>query len=272
VISLDGKVAVVTGAAGGIGAATARLLSTAGAAVVISDINIDGAQAVAEDIRSQGGTAEAVRTDISSEAEVRALIEKVEQTFGRLDILDNNAGILGPALGADLGIISMDVEVWDRAYAVNCRGTMLVTKHALPLMIRGGGGSIINIASTGAAWGQPRSSAYGTTKAAIVALTKYIAVQHRKDGIRCNTISPGMIGTDAAKEIWKTSPLAAEANARMTRLGEPLDLANAVLFLASTLSEFITGQHLTVDGGLSAGSPLLIARTTTTQPAPNTNK
>ena len=259
-ISLADKVAVVTGAAGGIGAATARLLSTAGAAVVISDINIDGAKAVAEEIRSQGGTAQAVRADISSEAEVRELIEKVEQTFGRLDVLDNNAGILGPALGADLGIISMDVEVWDRAYAVNCRGTMLVTKHALPLMIRGGGGSIINIASTGAAWGQPRSSAYGTTKAAVVVLTRYIAIQHRKDGIRRNAISPGMIGTDAAKEIWKTSPLAAEADARMMRLGEPLDLARAVLFLASELSEFVTGQLLSVDGGLSAGSPLLLAR------------
>jgi NAD(P)-dependent dehydrogenase (short-subunit alcohol dehydrogenase family) len=101
VISLADKVAVVTGAAGGIGAATARLLSTAGAAVVISDINIDRAKAVAEEIRSQGGTAQAVRTDISSEAEVKELIEKVEQTFGRLDVLDNNAGILGPALGAN---------------------------------------------------------------------------------------------------------------------------------------------------------------------------
>jgi NAD(P)-dependent dehydrogenase (short-subunit alcohol dehydrogenase family) len=271
VISLEDKVAVVTGAAGGIGAATARLLSTAGAAVVVSDINIEGAHAVAEEIRSQGGTAEAVRTDISSEAEVRELIEKVDQTFGKLDILDNNAGILGPALGADLGIISMDVDVWDRAYAVNCRGTMLVTKHGLPLMIRGGGGSIINIASTGAAWGQPRSSAYGTTKAAVVALTRYTAVQHLKDGIRCNAISPGMIGTDSAKEIWKKGTLADEANARMMRLGEPLDLARAVLFLASELSEFLTGQLLSVDGGLSAGSPLLVARATTPPTRPNTN-
>jgi NAD(P)-dependent dehydrogenase (short-subunit alcohol dehydrogenase family) len=256
-ISLEGKVALITGAAGGIGAATARLLSTAGAAVVISDVNIDGANSVADEIRSAGGTAEAIRTDISSEAEVKEMIEKVDRTFGRLDILDNNAAILGPALGADLGVMSMDMEVWDRAYAVNCRGTMLVTKHSLPLMIRGGGGSIINLGSMSGVVPLSRVFTYSATKAAVHNLSKNLAREWATQKVRVNTLVPGFFPAEQNRKLLFNedgSPTARAASilghTPMARFGKAEELNGAVIFLASrAASGFVTGIDLKVDGG-----------------------
>jgi NAD(P)-dependent dehydrogenase (short-subunit alcohol dehydrogenase family) len=253
-ISLKGKVAIVTGAASGIGAATAKLLASAGAAVMIADLNLEGAKAVVDEIRADGQTAEAVRADVSEEDEVRGLIEATRASFGRLDILDNNAGLLGSP--NDLDVVRMDVDLWDRFFAVNTRGPMLMCKHAIPLMIEGGGGSIINIASSGTSWGNARSTAYYCSKNAVIALTRFVAMQHIKDGIRCNTVSPGMVGSESARQMWKQRGLQDAIDVRLMRDGEALDLARVVLFLASELSEFMTGQLLTVDGGLTAGSPL----------------
>ena len=271
-ISLKGKVAIVTGAASGIGAATAKLLASAGAAVLIADLNLEGANAVVDEIRADGQTAEAVRADVSEEDEVRGLIEATRASFGRLDILDNNAGLLGSP--DDLDVVRMDVDLWDRFFAVNTRGPMLMCKHAVPLMIEGGGGSIINIASSGTSWGNARSTAYYCSKNAVIALTRFVAMQHLKDGIRCNTVSPGMVGSESARQLWKQRGLQDAIDVRLMRDGESLDLARVVLFLASELSEFMTGQLLTVDGGLTAGSPLFpethaALQLTNPRPAPN---
>ena len=253
--SLDGKVALVTGAAGGLGAATARLLAEAGATVVIADINRTGAEEVATEINAAGGAAFGHCVDVSEEDDVRRLMDEIGQSFGQLDVLDNNAALVG-AGNQDLDVATMDVAVWDRMFAINVRGPMLMTKHALPLMIQGGGGSIINIASSAAGWGDARSTAYGTSKAAIVGFTRYVAMQYLHDNVRCNAISPGMIGSETAKEIWDQSGLTETVAVRLLRFGEPLDIARGVLFLASEQSDFMTGQLLKVDGGFSAGSPI----------------
>jgi NAD(P)-dependent dehydrogenase (short-subunit alcohol dehydrogenase family) len=253
-IRLEGRVAVVTGAASGIGATTAKLLAAAGATVCIADVNVDGAELVAKEIVADGGEAVGLPVDIGDETATIALVDAVREQFGRLDILDNNAALVGPFMARDIDLLDLDVEVWDRTFSVDARGTMLMVKHALPLMISSGGGSIINIAAGAATWGDARSTSYGSAKAAVASLTRYIAVQHLRDGIRCNALAPGVIYTQH-NTATVSDALSIEVDARQLRRGEPLDIARVVLFLASDMSSFMTGQLLRVDGGLSAGSP-----------------
>jgi NAD(P)-dependent dehydrogenase (short-subunit alcohol dehydrogenase family) len=148
--------------------------------------------------------------------------------------------------------------VWDRTFAVNARGTMLVARGALPLMLETGGGSIINIASAAGLWGDVRSTAYGSSKAAVIGLTRYIAAQHMNSGLRCNAIAPGVIATPAAGVL--PPPVMETVTRHQMRLGEPEDIAGVVLFLASDLSAFVTGQVITVDGGLLVHSPMMPER------------
>jgi NAD(P)-dependent dehydrogenase (short-subunit alcohol dehydrogenase family) len=253
---LKGKVAIVTGSASGIGAGTARVLAGAGAAVVVADIDIQKAERQAAAIRQSGGQARSVHADVADEASVRALVAETVDAFGGLDVVHNNAA--ATALGRAEAQLIEDarVEDWETTFRVNVIGTMLVTKHAIPRMLERGGGSIINMSSGAALHGDLGHVAYGASKAAVVAFTKYVATQYGKRGIRSNAIAPGMIITPDNKHIHGGATANLMIRHHLTpRLGRPDDIAQAVLFLASDDSAFITGQLISVDGGSSAHAP-----------------
>lgn len=254
---LEGRVAIVTGAASGIGRATASALARAGAAVLIADLQGESAEAAAQEIQAEGGVARSQQTDVGEEASVIEMVEVACSHFGRLDILHNNAADSDPSLMArDLEIIDMDTEVWDRAQRVNLRGPMLGCKHAIPRMLEQGGGVIVNTSSAAALVGDVARPAYGASKAGLDALTRYVATLYGKRGIRCNSIAPGVIATPALAANVPPEQLAVyERNHLSPRLGSPADIARVVVFLASEDAAFITGQTLCVDGGLLVHHP-----------------
>jgi NAD(P)-dependent dehydrogenase (short-subunit alcohol dehydrogenase family) len=252
---LAGTVSIVTGAPGGLGLATARILLELGSTVVAagrpgSDFSalLEGAPDARLDIRE---------VDISSEDSVVELLGAVRATHGRLDVLDNNAGVTDKA-AFDFDVVNMDVAMWDEIQSVNVRGTMLMCKHAVPLMIESGGGSIINISSDQALSGDMMTVAYGTSKAGVNALTRFVAAAYGKHGIRCNTVSPGLIATDT---MLATMPKQIQQifidNCLIQRLGDPADVAEMVAFLASKRASYITGQVIQVDGGVLAHLPTM---------------
>jgi NAD(P)-dependent dehydrogenase (short-subunit alcohol dehydrogenase family) len=251
---LESRVAIVTGGGGGIGGATARALASEGAAVLVVDIDESSAALVAESIHSSGGTAAAFRADLSNEAEAMAAVAEANGRFGRLDVLHNNAALTdSDFLSADTAVTELSVEVWERTLAVNLRSQMLMCKHAVPIMVEVGGGSIINMSSGASLKGDRTRTAYGVSKAGVNALTMYVATSHGKKGIRANTILPGLIITDAVRAHLKESMLASLGKAVLTRsVGQPEDIADVVVFLASDESRYITGQMIAVDGGMSA--------------------
>lgn len=252
---LDGKVAIITGAAGGIGSQTARTLADAGARVVLSDLPGVGVQALADSISKDGHEAVAYEGDVTDEAVAYNLMRVTRDAFGRLDVLDNNAGVT--TLGSrDTVVTEMDVEIWDYVLAVNLRGPMLMCKHAIPLMLKNGGGSIINISSGMSLFGDDAYTAYSASKAALNALTRSIATAYGKCGIRCNAIAPGVIlhGASVSGGLPKRKEVM-ESNAMTPRLGEPKDIAAMVAFLASEEAGFLTGQVISIDGGHSAHQP-----------------
>lgn len=248
---LQGRVAVVTGT-GGIGEASARRLAADGADVVIGDINVENAGAIAEDIAAKGGKARASRVDISDEASVVAFFEDIGRVNGRLDVLHNNAAdTRGEQMARDMGIAQMPVEVWDQAFHVNTRGTMLMTKHAIPLMLANKRGSIINTSSGAALRGDLYGPAYASSKAAINCLTLYTATQYGKQGIRCNVVSPGLVVTPNVHLSNSGEQLDRIRKHKLTPyLGEPDDIAAAVSYLASDEARFVTAQIMVVDGGI----------------------
>jgi len=254
---LSGKVAAVTGAASGIGRATAHALARAGAAVVVADLDDTGARRVAGEIADDGGRAVAIRTDVAREAEIRAMVEAAVAEFGGLDILHNNAAAASPALmSRDRDIVSMEVEVWDQTFAVNLRGPMLGCKHAIPVMIARGGGVIVNTSSVSGLTGDLSRPAYGASKGGIEALTLNVATQYGKQGIRCNAIAPGVMETPALIANVSPEDIALYRRNHLTpRLGLPEDVAATVVFLASPGAAFITGQTIRVDGGLLSHHP-----------------
>src|SRR5437879_9385438 len=192
---LEGKIALITGGAGGIGAATGRRLTQEGATVVLADIDFDRALAVAAEI---GGEASAVRYDAEDVETIRAMVATTVERHGRLDILHNNAAITASAIQRqDTTAADIPLEIWDRVMAVNLRGYLAASKHAIPEMLANGGGAIINTASGSALAGDLVRIAYGTSKAGILAMTRYIATQHGRQGIRCNAVAPGLILTEA---------------------------------------------------------------------------
>lgn len=253
---LRGRVAIVTGAGGegGIGACTAKLLAEAGAQVVLADLGNTQLEQIGAELVRDGLDVSHCVTDISDERSVASLIRFTQQKYRRLDILDNNAASQGQP--EDRDVISMPAALWDQIMGVNARGTMLACKHALPLMMAGGGGSIINISSGTSSAGDFYATAYAASKGAINTLTRYVATQYGARGIRCNALVLGLIATPVLEKVMPQPLRDIFRDNKLTgRLGEPHDVAEMVVFLASDRSRYITGQLLPIDGGFYAHTP-----------------
>jgi NAD(P)-dependent dehydrogenase (short-subunit alcohol dehydrogenase family) len=249
-----GKVAVVTGGAGGIGYSTTRLLIERGARVAVADIALDRAIAVAEMF---GDQAVAVPLDLGDRSSIESAVAKAVDHFGRLDVLVNNAAYLHPEVAErDLDIERADPDLWDKTFAVNVRGTMLACRAALPHIVAAGGGAVVNTVSGLGTRGHIIQTAYAASKAALIQLTRSIAASHGRRGVRCNSVAPGMTMTDTVRAAF---PLRlrqlTEQETLMNRLGEPEDIAEAIVFLASDAARNITGQCLLSDGGYTSHIP-----------------
>jgi len=244
---LQGKVALVTGGASGIGAATARRFAAEGALVVVADIDAEGAERVAGEI---GAQATAVRGDIAAADDAAALVRHAVERFGRLDIVHNNA-----ASGAAGRIADIDPGAWDRTIAVNLSGHFFVTRAALPVMLEGGGGVFVNMATAVAVVVEEGIGAYAAAKAGVIALTRQVAVEYGRRGIRANCICPGAVATPptlAFISAVKGVRARIEAASPLRRIAQPEELASVVVFLASEEASFINGATIMVDGGATA--------------------
>jgi NAD(P)-dependent dehydrogenase (short-subunit alcohol dehydrogenase family) len=256
-MTLGGKVAIVTAAGSGIGRASAMTMAARGASVLVTDIRPDGAVAVAAEIVAAGGKATAMAVDVEQPEQLREMVAKGIATYGRLDILHNNAALLDAKFSAnDVGLMTLNVKSWDRFMAVNLRSVMLACQAAVPEMLKAGGGSIINTSSTLGLLADMQFPAYGTSKAAIIGLTRYIATEFGKRGIRCNAVAPALILTPMVLNTMPPKLIKAHEEAALTPfVGQAQDVANAVAFLASDDARFITGHVLPVDGGTTAHLP-----------------
>ena len=256
---VSGKVAIVTGGASGIGEACAETLAREGASVLITDIDDTLGKGVVERITKAGGKAHYVRHDVRDEGAWPGIVAEAEKRYGRLDIMVANAGI-----GIMSPIATMTLADWQRQQAINLDGVFLSIKYSIPAMKRVGGGSIVLMSSVAGLRGAPGLAAYSATKGGVRLLAKSVALEHAADNIRCNSVHPGIIATP----IWEKIPTGAEGNRRnapidpreraaasvpLPRVGEAQDIANGVLFLCSDASNYITGQELVIDGGMTAG-------------------
>jgi NAD(P)-dependent dehydrogenase (short-subunit alcohol dehydrogenase family) len=250
---LSGKVAIVTGAAVGLGHAVANRFAHEGAAVVAVDTNVQDGRAAIEQIRKDGGCGIFVRADISDESEVRAAVAAAAAEFKRIDVLYNNAAVLFH--DRDVHAHELDLETWERTTSVNLRGPFLCAKHVIPFMLKQGGGSIINLGSpTGLIGCAPNLTAYSASKAGIFGLTRVLAASYARDGIRVNAIIPGTMDTPM-NDLLLLDPKKREEYREavpMGRLGVPADIEGLAVFLASEESSYCTGGFFTCDGGLTA--------------------
>jgi len=247
-LSLEGKVAIVTGAAAGIGRASAILLAERGAKVVVADVSEEEGRQTA---RTIGDNARFVRADVSDEQSVRDLVAATLSHFGRLDIAHNNAGIaIGGTELADFGKAG-----WDRVIGVNLTGVYLAMREEIPAMLESGGGSIVNMSSVAGVVGQVGQAGYIASKHGVIGLTKAAAVEYSARGIRVNALLPGTINTPMVQKIINENPGWVEALTAaqpIQRLGEPEEIAEAVAWLASDAASFVTGASLAIDGGFVA--------------------
>ncbi|MBS1675888.1 MAG: SDR family oxidoreductase [Actinobacteria bacterium] len=260
-IQLDGKVAIITGAgdARGQGAASARLMSSLGASVVLADIDGEESQARAVELRDEGRAALAVPTDVRDEGQVEALVEAALAEFGRLDILHSQAADL--RILADPGdpqITEVSVDLWRTEFETIVLGTLLSCKHAIPAMLRTGGGSIICTSSISGMMGELNLTVYGAAKAAVNQLVRSVSAQFGKQGIRCNAIAPGLIlsspGLDMGQELIDQYARHCDTPG----VGRPEDVAPTVAFLASDAASYISGSVVTLDGGFISHSPMAV--------------
>jgi NAD(P)-dependent dehydrogenase (short-subunit alcohol dehydrogenase family) len=247
---LVGKVALITGAASGLGRVAAELFAAEGAMVVVADV-LDGDEVI-DAVDAAGGDATFVSCDVTDEASVRHAVEHAVATYGGLHVLYNNAGVMLPG---DDDPVSTPIEVYERTMDINVRGTLLGCKYAIPAMLDGGGGSIVNVASFVAHMGAATAQvAYTTSKGAVLSMTRELAVIYARQGIRANALCPGPVMTpllaafldDEAKRLRRL------AHVPMGRFGEPIEIAQGALFLASDESSWMTGQSLIIDGGITA--------------------
>jgi NAD(P)-dependent dehydrogenase (short-subunit alcohol dehydrogenase family) len=245
---LEGKVCVITGAGGGMGADAAVRFTEEGAQVVVADVNGSAAEDVAARVAGL-----AVQVDVADEASVESLYAAAAERFGGIDVLYNNAGI-SPA--DDASVLETDLEAWERVQAVNTRGVYLCCKHGIPHLLERGGGSVINVASFVALVGAATSQiSYTASKGAVLALSKELGVQFARQGVRVNALCPGPVETPLLLRIWGETPGAAErrlVHLPMGRMAQPREIVNAALFLASDEASYVNAATFVVDGGLTA--------------------
>jgi NAD(P)-dependent dehydrogenase (short-subunit alcohol dehydrogenase family) len=246
---LDGKVCVITGAAGGMGREAALLFSEQGAQVCVADVNLEAAQTTASEARD----AFAQQVDVADEASVKAMMDATTERYGGIDVLYNNAGI---SPNDDASVLDTSVDAWDRVQAVNTRGVFLCCKHGIPHLQQRGGGSVINVASFVAILGAATSQiSYTASKGAVLSMTRELAVQFARENIRVNALCPGPVETPLLLSIFGDDPAALERRRThwpMGRLAKPREIVNGALFLASDESSYVTGSTFLVDGGLTA--------------------
>jgi NAD(P)-dependent dehydrogenase (short-subunit alcohol dehydrogenase family) len=254
---LNGKIAMVTGGGSGIGRACALRMAQDGATIIIADINADGANAVAEEICTAGGTANTVHCDITIEDSIRDAVQGTAAKFGRLDILHNNAAYTPlEALEQDIDILTISTEMWDKVMQGTLRGTMLGCRYGVIEMLKNGGGSIINTSSMYGVGAFVRQPAYGVSKAAINMLTEYVATAFGKRGVRCNAVAPSMVDTPLLRAFIPQPLIDLNEEATLTPfLGGPEDIAHIVAFLASDEARYLNGQVIRADGGTTAHLP-----------------
>ncbi len=256
---LDGKVALVVGGGAGIGAAAARMFAAEGASVAVADLRADAARSVAQDIVAQGGQAEALEVDVTSDDSVKAAVAAAVARFGKLNVLLDTAG---GSLPQDGHVTDVDLSVWDRTAAVDARGAILCCRHAIPQIIAAGGGSVVLMSSAAALRGAGRQHIYAAVKGAIVSLARTLAGTYAKNNVRVNAICSGRINTERVRSTYGipgrkgNSPDTMGVDERVKTYpfwyGEPEDMANVALFLASDESRMITGASIPADGGHSA--------------------
>lgn len=246
----NGKVALVTGASSGIGKATALAFGKAGAKVVLAARRESEGTAVMDDIKANSGSAMFVKTDVTREAEVAALLTKISSEYGRLDFAFNNAGS-----GKANRLVDYTEQDWDAEIAINLKSVWLSLKYEMPLMARSGGGGIVNMSSQGGLLGIANYGVYGAAKGGVIALSRAAAAEGARDKIRVNSIAPGAVKT----ELWDNAPAGMLEQVASTiplqRVGDPADIASAVLFLCSPSASFMTGQNLVIDGGSTTIQP-----------------
>jgi len=251
---VDGKVAVITGAAAGIGRATAGLLAREGAQVAVTDIESGAGREAAEEIKRRGGQAQYWQLDTTDEPAVQRVFAEVAGAFGHLDVLVNNAGISG----VNKPTHELTLEEWNRVISVNLNGVFLCTKHAIPYMRQAGGGSIINLSSIYGLVGAPDSPAYHAAKGGVRLMSKTDALLYAEDGIRVNSVHPGFVWTPMVENVFRKQGSVEEGRRQLIklhpigRLGEPGDIAYGILYLASDEARFVTGSELVIDGGYTA--------------------